>query len=184
MRTPLVLLILAAVWAVALVPPLLRSRADHHPGSSVSSFRRQLSNLSRIPGAGAHVGRVGYGAPARAFRAPAQPARRQDPYGMRMPAAPARPMSRPGYGAPSRGMYGPSARALARRRRQNVLNTLILATVLSGLAWIGIGLEVARAPFFLAAGLLVAYVYLLITIRRNEETRAMQQRYYAYQDAA
>ncbi len=43
----LFLVILAVVWAAVLVPPFVRSRRDGHPGSSVMSFRAQLSTLER-----------------------------------------------------------------------------------------------------------------------------------------
>jgi hypothetical protein len=41
----LVLLVVAAAWAAVLIPPMLRSRVDNHPDSSVTDFRRQLSKL-------------------------------------------------------------------------------------------------------------------------------------------
>lgn len=44
---PVVLLAVAAVWAAVIVPPLLRSRSENRPNSSVSDFRRQLSTLQR-----------------------------------------------------------------------------------------------------------------------------------------
>lgn len=43
----IVLLAVAAAWAAVLVPPLLRSRFENRPGSSVSDFRRQLSTLQK-----------------------------------------------------------------------------------------------------------------------------------------
>lgn len=43
----LFLMILAVVWAAVLVPPFVRSRRDGRPGSSVMSFRAQLSTLER-----------------------------------------------------------------------------------------------------------------------------------------
>lgn len=43
----IVLLAVAAAWAAVLLPPLLRSRSDSRPGSSVSDFSRQLSSLQR-----------------------------------------------------------------------------------------------------------------------------------------
>ncbi len=43
----LFLIILAVVWAAVLVPPFVRSRREGHPGSSVTSFRAQLSTLER-----------------------------------------------------------------------------------------------------------------------------------------
>ncbi len=42
-----VLLAVAAVWLAVIVPPLLRSRVDNRPNSSVTDFRRQLSTLQR-----------------------------------------------------------------------------------------------------------------------------------------
>lgn len=40
-------LILGVVWAAVLVPPILRSRREGRPSSSVVSFRAQLSTLER-----------------------------------------------------------------------------------------------------------------------------------------
>jgi hypothetical protein len=46
----LVLLVVAAAWAAVLIPPLLRSRLDNRPNSSVTDFRRQLNKLqSTVP---------------------------------------------------------------------------------------------------------------------------------------
>jgi hypothetical protein len=41
----LVLLVVAAAWAAVLIPPMLRSRVDNRPNSSVTDFRRQLNTL-------------------------------------------------------------------------------------------------------------------------------------------
>ena len=41
----LVLLVVAAAWAAVLIPPMLRSRVDNRPNSSVMDFRRQLNRL-------------------------------------------------------------------------------------------------------------------------------------------
>ncbi len=43
----ILLLAVAASWAAVLLPPLLRSRMENRPGSSVTDFRRQLSTLQR-----------------------------------------------------------------------------------------------------------------------------------------
>lgn len=43
----IVLLAVAAAWAAVLLPPLIRSRLENRPGSSVTDFRRQLSTLER-----------------------------------------------------------------------------------------------------------------------------------------
>jgi hypothetical protein len=46
----LVLLVIAAAWAAVLVPPLIRSRIENRPNSSVTDFRRQLNKLqSTVP---------------------------------------------------------------------------------------------------------------------------------------
>ena len=43
----IVLLAVAAAWAAVLIPPLIRSRVENRPNSSVTDFRRQLSTLQR-----------------------------------------------------------------------------------------------------------------------------------------
>src|SRR5687767_139374 len=40
------LLILLVVWAAVLIPPWLRSRAEHSPQSSIAGFNRRLSVLA------------------------------------------------------------------------------------------------------------------------------------------
>ena len=46
----LVLLVVAAAWAAVLIPPILRSRIENRPNSSVTDFRRQLNRLqSTVP---------------------------------------------------------------------------------------------------------------------------------------
>lgn len=41
----LVILVVAAAWVAVLIPPMLRSRLDNRPNSSVTDFRRQLNRL-------------------------------------------------------------------------------------------------------------------------------------------
>lgn len=41
----LVLLVVAAAWAAVLLPPMLRSRVENRPNSSVTDFRQQLNKL-------------------------------------------------------------------------------------------------------------------------------------------
>jgi hypothetical protein len=46
----LVVLVVAAAWAAVLIPPLLRSRIENRPNSSVTDFRRKLNRLqSTVP---------------------------------------------------------------------------------------------------------------------------------------
>ena len=56
----LLLLVVAAAWAAVLLPPLLRSRVENRPNSSVSDFRNQLSRLQRaMPTRGVAVRTMG-----------------------------------------------------------------------------------------------------------------------------
>jgi hypothetical protein len=41
----LILLVVAAAWLAVLIPPMLRSRVENRPNSSVTDFRRQLTRL-------------------------------------------------------------------------------------------------------------------------------------------
>jgi hypothetical protein len=41
----LILLVVAAAWLAVLLPPMLRSRVENRPNSSVTDFRRQLTKL-------------------------------------------------------------------------------------------------------------------------------------------
>ena len=78
-----VLIVLAAVWAAFLLPPILRARSEHRPSGSITDFRKQLHVLARTsPGATGrssmhHVapGRVVPIRPRPAVAAPAGPLR-------------------------------------------------------------------------------------------------------------
>ena len=97
-----VLLILAVVWAVFLVPQVLRARAEKTQADSIGAFRNQLSVLERTSPGGTP------GRPARtATGVPAVYAGR--PVGLRV-----------------------SQKELVRRRRQNILLGLLalMATTL------------------------------------------------------
>lgn len=75
----LILLIVAAIWIAVLVPPLLRSRLENRPNSSVSDFRDQLSSLQKaVP-----TTRAG------SMRSMARPLA---PSALARPAAPGRPL--------------------------------------------------------------------------------------------
>jgi hypothetical protein len=74
----LVLLVVAAAWAAVLLPPLLRSRVENRPNSSVTDFRRQLNRLqstvpSRAVGAMRPVGRPRASSPLQRPAAPGRP---------------------------------------------------------------------------------------------------------------
>ncbi len=179
---PIVLLILVLVWGVALIPPLLRSRSDLRPGSSVASFRRTLSDMSRIPGraerpyGGQHMANPA--SPVRAFRASGG-----QPPGPRQ----AQRVTPSGYAVSSTGYTPGLARARANRaamirRRQNVLFTLVTAVVVTGIVGFALAVPIARTAFFVCVVFLAVYIWMLATLRRNEELRSAHR--YVYSDAA
>lgn len=74
-----VLIVLAAVWAAFLLPPILRARAEHRPSGSISDFRNQLHVLARTSPSGAgranlHQVAPGRVVPIRAAGRPVAPA--------------------------------------------------------------------------------------------------------------
>src|SRR5215207_3159577 len=86
----LVLLVVAAAWAAVLIPPLLRSRIDNRPNSSVSDFRNQLSSLQKaLPPRSVTVRSM-----ARPLAPP--PPLPPPPSPLRRPAAAGRPVLRSG----------------------------------------------------------------------------------------
>ena len=177
---PLVLLILAVVWGVALIPPLLRSRSELRPNSSVASFRRTLSDMSRIPGRNGTTGHGQPGQPGAGVPGLARPA---------VVAGPWRPPQRSvSYTDVQQAATRPARRAARAnraamiRRRQNVLFTLVTAVVVSGIVGFALGMPIARTAFFVCLVLLSLYVWMLATLRRNEEMRSAQR--YVYSDAA
>ncbi len=54
--TLVVLVILAALWAVVLLPPLLRSRSERRTGDSIGDFNYRLDALGRTNGNAAQGG--------------------------------------------------------------------------------------------------------------------------------
>jgi hypothetical protein len=160
--TPLVVVILAAMWVLVLVPPLLRSRTDGRPSASVHSFRRQLSTLGRATPTMARAGR---------------------PYGR--PAAPYRPSARgaASYGSTtSRSSYGQqgriSQRSAAKHRRQSVLLTLAGAAFFTGVLAFGLGMSAMLWVHLGIDAALLGYVYLLVSMRKAEEAKAYRSSWY------
>jgi hypothetical protein len=160
----LVVMILAVMWVLVLVPPLLRSRTDGRPSASISSFRRQLTTLGRA--APAHYARVG-----RPMARPA--AYRPQGYGQRRPGY--------GYGQPQGYGYGPSRmsqRAAAKRRRQSVLLTLAGLAFFTGVLAFGLGIKSMVWVHLGVDAAVLVYLYLLISMRKAEEMRSYRGSYY------
>jgi hypothetical protein len=94
----LVLLVVAAAWAAVLIPPLVRSRIENRPNSSVTDFRRQLNRLqSTVPSRAS--------GPMRGIARPLAPSPLQ------RPAAAGRPGMQPAQLRRSNGTRAHGARA-------------------------------------------------------------------------
>lgn len=170
----LVLLVVAAVWAAVLVPPLLRSRIENRPYSSVSDFRRNLTRLqntvpARAGGSLRPVGRPLAPSPLYRHAAPGRPGGRVAQGGTTV-----RTRSSVGdHTAPMRRHAEPTRRlspaAERRRRRANVLFSLVL---LSGATLFVAATTKATVMLYLFAAAFLAlcgYIYLLAQIRQRGE---------------
>lgn len=185
-----VFLLLGVIWAAVLVPPWLQSRREARPIASIMSFRSQLWSLERAtPRYGADsyaaygddvyddtygadtygvegmVDDTGEVAAVHAF----DPGRRLD-VGVTAPAGVGTALA----GVPIAAMA--RRRAMAYRRRRQVLSVLVLATVgavapavLLGGPWLVVEAVVAT--------LLVAYLGLLIRRGRQHAERSQKVRY-------
>ena len=88
----IVLLAVLAAWAAVLIPPLLRSRVENRPNSSVTDFRRQLSTLQRAVPTRTMVPMRSMGRPLASpspLSRPAAQGRPGQPHQMHRAAAPA-----------------------------------------------------------------------------------------------
>jgi hypothetical protein len=188
-----VLLVVAAAWAAVLLPPLLRSRLENRPNSSVLDFRNQLSSLQRaVPGRGVSVRSMGRSLAPSMLSRPAATGRPDTRNGARVNGvvssrmAPTSPTARPArrdarmqeatlrprqHGATDPRMaaaLASSRAAEAKRRRANVLFLLVLTTVCAGFL---AATTDSKAMVYLFAVSMVAlggYVYLLVTINQQQ----------------
>jgi hypothetical protein len=186
----LVLLVVAAAWAAVLLPPLLRSRIENRPNSSVSDFRDQLSSLQRaMPPRGVamrSMARPLAQSPLSRPAASGRPATRSSvrqhngaPVRLNQPVARRRPEPVRTYDATSRVRSHtgrPSRPAASRdelkRRRANVLFVLALTagctvflaatTKAPAMVWVSVSAIVA----------LFGYVCLLGWLRQRDLERA------------
>lgn len=189
------LLVVAAAWAAVLLPPLLRSRVENRPNSSVSDFRDQLSRLQRaMPTRGVAVRTMGrplapstLARPAAGGRpGPQTSARTHGSVSSRIasqaPAGrPSRAESRMQEASLRSRQHGdaPSdpSRNITRvgaptpelkRRRANVLFVLVLTAVCAGFLAATTDSKAMVYVFALAMLALGGYVYLLVTLNQRE----------------
>lgn len=177
----IILLAVAAVWAAVIVPPLLRSRSENRPNSSVSDFRRQLSTLQRA------VPTRGY-APMRGMARPlTQAPQAQRTHGhpgqVRRVHAPQREHRdhmatatlerRPGAAGQHRQthLHRVSQRELVRRRRANVLFMLGISVAITGFLAAATHASAMAYAFGLTFIALCGYCYKLVQIRSYELDR-------------
>ena len=148
----MVLLILAVVWAMVLVPPALRARAEGRPADSISHFRRQLSTLQRTE--------------PRWGRSGSAMAGRQSPVAVAAP--PARHARSPMRATPQ---------SSAQKRRRDILVGLLAAMVISLVLGAVPSLRVLWIVHVLADVLFVGYVALLVRMRNAVAEREMKLRF-------
>jgi hypothetical protein len=199
----LVLLVVAAAWAAVLIPPLLRSRIENRPNSSVTDFRRQLNKLQSTvpsrasgsmrgmarplapsplqrPAAGGRPGvrsaemrrggtrHHGGRAPQAATIAPVREAApRRRSHGDHTGGQP-RPQRQSAHRQAHVARHAVSSNEMLRRRRSNMLFTLVLATAstlfLAGTTKAPVMLWLFAASFLA----LCAYLYLLSQARQRD----------------
>ena len=150
----MLLLILAIVWAVVLVPPWLRNRADARPADSITAFRHRLSVLER-------TGPVG--------------ARRMPIISSRPDVSGFVPSAR--RAAPRTAMASYPARARTQRRRRDIFVGLLAAMVASLVLGFIPALRILWVVHLLVDFLLVAYVALLVQMRNQAAEREMKVRF-------
>lgn len=182
---PIVLLAVAAVWAAVIVPPLLRSRVENRPNSSVTDFRRQLSTLQRAVPTRTMV-------PIRSMARPlAQaPQQRQMVHGQpgqvrRSPSMSSASMtgvaqqrSHGGAHADTTAghrqlhLHKVSQREVLRRRRANVLFVLVVTVGITGFLAATTHANAMVYAFALAFVSLCGYCYKLVQLRNYEMDRS------------
>jgi len=180
---PVVLLAVAAVWAAVIIPPLLRSRVENRPNSSVTDFRRQLSTLQRAVPTRTMVPMRGMARPLT--QAPQQ---RQAMYGhpgqvRRAPEPQQRQAMQDGSLRRSHNddttrshrtshLHKTSQREITRRRRANVVFMLALTVGISGFLAATTHSSGLVYIFALSFVSLCGYCYKLVQIRNYEMDRS------------
>jgi hypothetical protein len=148
----LILLVVAAAWFAVLVPPLLRSRIERRPGSSVTDFHRQLSTLQRS-------------GPSMRTAVP-----------MRMMSRPLVPTgTRPVLRGPV--ATGPRAMSAVNQRRRQVVAGLLMSTAITLVGAIMTASDAMIYGFVVSAIALSGYCYQLAQRRRSADLRFVRPGY-------
>ena len=163
--TLVVLLVLAALWAVVLLPPLLRSRSTRSVSSdSIGEFNYKLGVLSQTNGA----------APAAR---PSRKPRMQRP----LPVTPPRTLPQYGAGAAMaqspRSSFSRSSPPRAAKRRADILRVLVIAVAATmALAYLT-GSPLVWGVQLVTDVCLVAFLGLWAWARNGQADRAQTVRY-------
>lgn len=172
----LILLVVGAAWAAVLLPPLLRSRMDKRPSSSVTDFRRQLVTLQRtVPARGM--------APMRGMARPLAPSSGRD-RAVRRPDVRADLVGMPAMRSHGGRSHRPvridrrSQRQIVLQRRRNVLFSLTVLTAATLFLAFNTRSDVMIYAFVLSAVSLSGYCYKLAQLRRTEDVRSTHTTYY------
>lgn len=195
----IVLLVVGAAWAAVLLPPLLRSRVENRPNSSVVDFRRRLSTLQRTvpargmapmrsmarplvsspvrPGSRSHhqvaprLVDVSRPAMSRSSVPRTNAPRVRSHYSAPTPAPAARPMH--AHARPT-----VSSRERLRQRRQTVLFVLVAVTAATAFLALSTANSMMVYAFALAAISLTGYCYKLVQLRRSSEVRPFRESWF------
>ncbi|MEI8238267.1 MAG: hypothetical protein WCI22_02505 [Actinomycetota bacterium] len=166
---PVVLLAVAAVWAAVIIPPLLRSRSENRPNSSVTDFRRQLSTLQRAVPTRTMVPMRGMARPLT--QAPQQPRTALRTHGH---AGQVQRIAAPGPREQHHRqmhLHKVGQRELVRRRRANVLFLLVVTVGITGFLAATTHASTMAWIFAISFVALCGYCYKLAQIRAFELDR-------------
>jgi hypothetical protein len=178
----IVLLAVLAAWAAVLIPPLLRSRVENRPNSSVTDFRRQLSTLQRAVPTRTMVPMRSMGRPLASpspLSRPAAPGRPGQSHQMHRAAAPALAgqrmhsvtLDRTNGQHQQSHLHKVSQRELVRRRRANIFFMLVLVTGVTAFLAATTKANSMVYAFAFAFMSLCGYCYKLVQIRSLEVDR-------------
>jgi len=193
----LVLLVVAAAWAAVLIPPMLRSRVENRPNSSVTDFRRQLNTLQSTSTPSRGALRMGRPLAQSPLQRPAAAGRPMHPHHRQasLHGGSTTTQTRPPrssetrstaqfrtHGDPSGAHHRQThmdrpapaprrpvdPRADVRRRRTNVLFLLVVSTACTLFLAATTSSTVLLYVFVLSFLALCGYVYLLSQMRQRE----------------
>ncbi|GIU89019.1 MAG: hypothetical protein KatS3mg010_0118 [Acidimicrobiia bacterium] len=147
----MVLLILAGLWAVVLVPPVLRAKRTERTGDSIGDFNYRLDVLSRTNGAGTRLHH-----------------RRVPPFS---------PVARGSGRVYASPVSTPSPSQRAAKRRRDILTVLVGGAAITFLGAYGLGIGAFWSLQLLFDVLLAVYLGLWVSVRSAQFERAVKVRY-------